>query len=114
MQTRYAIVLLLACLVWPARADSAEPPCDKYPPPQQPRCEQAWAQLNQESVAEISQFGLAQLKLRQEGKISPEQHLKENMAFIKQATEKRLKLLSERMAQDKAPVPSQPDRPLQR
>lgn len=114
MPTRRTIFLLLACLAWPAGADSAGPPCDTYPPLQQPRCEQVWKQLNQESVAEISQFGLAQLKRRQEGQLSQEQHLKENMAFIKQSTEKRLKLLSERMAQDKDAAPRQPDKPLQR
>ena len=114
MPTRRAIVLLLACLGWPAGADSADPPCDKYPPLQQPRCGQVWKQLNQESVAEISQFGLAQLKRRQEGQLSQEQHLKENMAFIKQSTEKRLKLLSERMAQGKEPASRQSDKPSQR
>jgi len=112
---RYAILLLvLLSLVRPSSAVPAEPPCDTYPPPRQPRCEQLWKQLNQEAVSEISQFGLAQLKRRQEGTLSQEQHLKENMEFIKQSTDKRLKALSERMAQDQGTGPPSKERPLQR
>ena len=45
-----------------------------------------------------------QLNRRQEGKITAEQHLRENQAFIKQSAEKRLKLLDGWMAQDHAPT----------
>ena len=45
----------------------------------------------------MAQFGMDQLKRRQEGKISQEEHLQENCTFIKQSAEKRLRLLSERM-----------------
>jgi hypothetical protein len=48
----------------------------------------------------IAQFGLDQLKRREEGKINAEQHLGENMAFIKQSTEKRLQRLKQRMEQE--------------
>jgi hypothetical protein len=48
----------------------------------------------------IAQFGLDQQKRREEGKINAEQHLGENMAFIKQSTEKRLARLKERMAKE--------------
>lgn len=107
---RPLLFLLLVCLVRPLAAAAAEPPCDKYPISKQARCETVWKQLNQESVADISQFGLAQLKRRQEGTLSQEQHLKENMEFIKQSTDKRLKALAERMAQGKESPGSQPPR----
>ena len=48
----------------------------------------------------IAQFGLDQLKRREEGKINAEQHLGENMAFIKQSTEKRLERLRSRMEKE--------------
>jgi len=51
-------------------------------------------------VAETAQFGMDQLRRRQEGKISQEQHLQENSTFIKQSAEKRLRLLSERMGKE--------------
>ncbi|MFM8552899.1 MAG: hypothetical protein ACKOCD_11435 [Nitrospiraceae bacterium] len=114
MHPRTTLPLLLICLFWLQPASAAEPPCDKYSPPQQPRCEKLWQQLNQASVEEISRFGLAQLKRREAGQISQEQHLKENMAFIKQSTDKRLKRLSERMAQDTATSPTPSNKPLQR
>lgn len=99
------LFLGVLCLLRPA-AGAAEPPCDRYPASDQPRCQRLWAQLNREAAAEVSQFGLAQLKRREDGKITAEQHLKENMDFIKQSTDKRLKLLSERMAQKQdAPAP---------
>ena len=64
------------------------------------RCAAIWKELNAQGEAEVAQFGLAQQKRRDEGKITAEQHLRENIAFIKQATEKRLKLLEERMAKE--------------
>jgi hypothetical protein len=60
-----------------------------------------WKQINDEAVTEMAQFGTSQLKRREEGKITAEQHLQENMAFIKQSGEKRLKLLGERMDKEK-------------
>jgi len=79
---------------------SAEQPCDRYPAKKQARCERLWTEINAESVAEMAQFGMDQLKRRQEGKISQEQHLQENSTFIKQSAEKRLRLLSERMGKE--------------
>lgn len=103
-------LLWLLSLVLPdsAGAGAAEPPCDHYAASEQPRCQRLWKQLNQEAAEEVSQFGLAQLKRRESGKITQEQHLKENMAFIKQATDKRLRLLADRMAQNRD-VPARPD-----
>jgi hypothetical protein len=114
MNRRLLLALLLLCFFRSSPAAAADPPCDKYPQPQQPRCEKLWKQLNQESVADISRFGLDQLKRRQDGKISQEQHLKENMEFIKQSTDKRLKLLAERMAQDQDTRQQPAEKPLQR
>jgi 50S ribosomal subunit-associated GTPase HflX len=81
-------------------AKPVDPPCDKYPSAQQPRCAEIWKELNLEDGPIISQFGLDQLKRREEGKISAQQHLAENMTFIKQSTEKRLERLKERMAKE--------------
>jgi hypothetical protein len=79
---------------------AADPPCDKYPVAKQTACAAIWKELNQEDGPVIAQFGLAQLRRREEGKIDAEQHLGENMAFIKQSTEKRLARLKERMAKE--------------
>ena len=79
---------------------SAEQPCDRYPVNKQTRCERLWKEINAESVAEMAKFGMDQLKRRQEGKITQEQHLQENTTFIKQSAEKRLRLLSERMGKE--------------
>jgi hypothetical protein len=76
------------------------PPCDKYPPAKQSRCAEIWKELNQEDGPLVAQFGLDQQKRREEGKITAQQHLGENMAFIKQSTEKRIERLKERMAKD--------------
>lgn len=117
MTHRPTLLLLLTGALWTAHAAATEPPCDKYAAPQQARCEKVWKQLNQEAVADISRFGLAQLKRRQDGQLSPEQHLKENMEFIKQSTDKRLKTLADRMAQGQeppqGPTAPPPPRPLQ-
>ncbi len=86
----------------------AEPPCDKYVTDRQPTCARLWKQLNREAEAEISRFGLDQLRRREAGQISQEQHLKENIEFIRQSTAKRLKLLDERMAQDAGHAPAPP------
>ena len=79
---------------------AADPPCDKYPIVIQTKCEAIWKSLYQEDGPVIAQFGLDQQKRREEGKINAEQHLGENMAFIKQSTEKRLARLKERMAKE--------------
>lgn len=79
---------------------AADPPCDKYPVVKQTKCTTIWKELNQEDGPSIAQFGLAQLKRREEGKINAEQHLAENMTFIKQSTEKRLARLHARMEKE--------------
>jgi len=79
---------------------AADPPCDKYPPARQTRCMEIWKELNKEDGPSIAAFGLAQQKRRDEGKINAEQHLAENMAFIKQSTEKRLTRLHVRMGKE--------------
>lgn len=79
---------------------AAEPPCDKYPPAKQSRCAEIWKELNNEDGPVIAQFGLDQQKRRDEGKINGQQHLAENMTFIKQSTEKRLQRLKDRMAKE--------------
>ena len=81
-------------------AAAADPPCDSYPPAKQARCMQIWTELYKEDGPIIAQFGLDQLKRREEGRITAQQHLAENMDFIKQSTEKRLARLSERMAKE--------------
>lgn len=79
---------------------AADPPCDQYPPVKQPRCAEIWNELNKEDGPLIAQFGLDQQKRRDEGKINGQQHLAENMTFIKQSTEKRLRRLTDRMAKE--------------
>jgi hypothetical protein len=79
---------------------AADPPCDKYPPAKQSRCAEIWKELNKEDGPIIAQFGLDQQKRRDEGKINAQQHLAENMIFIKQSTEKRIERLKERMASE--------------
>jgi hypothetical protein len=59
-----------------------------------------WKDLYNEDGPVIAQFGLDQLKRREEGQITAQQHLAENMKFIKQSTEKRLARLNERMAKE--------------
>ena len=59
-----------------------------------------WKDLYQEDGPVIAQFGLDQLKRREQGQITAEQHLAENMSFIKRSTEKRLARLNERMAKE--------------
>jgi hypothetical protein len=81
-------------------ASAADPPCDKYPPAKQARCAGIWKELNKEDGPLIAQFGLDQQKRRDEGKITAQQHLAENMIFIKQSTEKRIERLSQRMSKE--------------
>ncbi|HKR81191.1 MAG TPA: hypothetical protein VJR69_15915 [Nitrospira sp.] len=59
-----------------------------------------WKDLYREDGPVIAQFGLDQLKRREQGQITAEQHLAENMSFIKRSTEKRLARLNERMSKE--------------
>ena len=93
-------ILLSLTIATNASAKSAHPPCDKYPPAKQSRCAEIWKELNQEDAPVIAQFGLDQQKRREEGTLNAQQHLAENMAFIKQSTEKRLERLKERLAHE--------------
>jgi hypothetical protein len=97
--TTLALAFILLGASW-ITAWAADPPCDKYAVAKQTKCAEIWKALNQEDGPVIAQFGLDQLKRREEGKINAEQHLGENMAFIKQSTEKRLARLKERMAKE--------------
>ncbi|HKQ33681.1 MAG TPA: hypothetical protein VJT11_00110 [Nitrospiraceae bacterium] len=94
-----ALAFILLGASW-STAWAADPPCDKYPVAKQATCASIWKSLNQEDGHVIAQFGLDQLKRREEGKINAEQHLGENMAFIKQSTEKRLERLRARMEKE--------------
>lgn len=93
----FGLLLWLLLQLSIAERAGAEPPCDRYPESQQKRCEALWRQINTETGPEVAKFGLDQLKRREEGKITAEQHLQENSAFIKQHSEKRVKLLQDRM-----------------
>ncbi|HEU4506240.1 MAG TPA: hypothetical protein VFR79_15500 [Nitrospira sp.] len=96
---RLAVILTLVGLsAEPARA--VDPPCDAFPPAKQARCMEIWKELYNEDGPLIAQFGLSQLKRREEGRITAQQHLAENMDFIRQSTEKRLARLNERMAKE--------------
>ncbi|MEO5954289.1 MAG: hypothetical protein ABIR36_01140 [Nitrospiraceae bacterium] len=95
-----SVILLALALTAASHAEAADPPCDKYPATKQTTCAAVWKELNQEDGPSISQFGLAQLKRREEGKINAQQHLAENMTFIKQSTEKRLERLRVRMEKE--------------
>ena len=97
--TALLLAVMLLGVSW-GNAWAVDPPCDKYSATKQATCAAVWKELNQEDGPSISQFGLAQLKRREEGKINAQQHLTENMTFIKQSTEKRLIRLKERMAKE--------------
>lgn len=92
--------LIISSAVSTSAASAADPPCDKYLSAKQSRCAEIWKELNKEDGPIIAQFGLDQQKRRDEGKITAQQHLAENMAFIKQSTEKRIDRLKERMAKE--------------
>ena len=89
------LVGLFTGLAW-----AVDPPCDVYPPAKQARCIEIWRDLYKEDGPVIAQFGLDQLKRREQGQITAEQHLAQNMDFIKQSTEKRLARLNQRMAKE--------------
>jgi hypothetical protein len=92
--------LIISLSVTSSVSFAADPPCDKYPTAKQSRCTEIWKELNKEDGPIIAQFGLDQQKRRDEGKINAQQHLAENMIFIKQSTEKRIERLKERMAKE--------------
>lgn len=100
---KQVLLVMLTLCAWQLSYEAwAEKPCDDYPKSKQARCKALWKQINADAVAEMAEFGFAQLRRRQEGKISQEQHLRENFAFIQASAEKRLKLLAERMATEEA------------
>jgi hypothetical protein len=86
--------------LWATPAFAVDPPCDAYPTAKQARCVEIWKELYNEDGPVIAQFGLDQLKRREQGQITAEQHLAQNMDFIKQSTVKRLARLNERMAKE--------------
>ena len=92
--------LIISLSVTSSASFAADPPCDKYPSTKQSRCAEIWKELNKEDGPIIAQFGLDQQKRRDDGKINAQQHLAENMIFIKQSTEKRIERLKERMAKE--------------
>ena len=97
--TAVVLAFILLGTSW-SSAWAADPPCDKYPWAKQARCVEIWKELNKEDGPLIAQFGLDQLKRREQGKINAEQHLAENMNFIKQSTDKRLERLRARMEKE--------------
>jgi hypothetical protein len=97
---KLSMVLLGAAMMWSLEARAADPPCDKYPAAKQTRCIDIWKELNREDGPAIAQFGLDQQKRRDAGAITAQQHLAENMIFIKQSTEKRLQRLQERLSKE--------------
>src|SRR5687768_13295565 len=94
---RWAISMLVLGTLGTPSPTSAEKPCDDYPQSKRNRCETLWQRINADAASEMAQFGRTQLKRRQEGTISQEQHLRENMAFIKQSAEQRMKRMAEQM-----------------
>ncbi len=99
MNLGVGIGCLVLGMLGPVAGSFAGQPCDRYPKQDQPRCEKLWKEINAEAEGEVSRFGLDQLQRRREGKISQEQHLQENTAFIKRSAARRLERLAERMAQ---------------
>lgn len=79
---------------------AADPPCDRYPQAKQAQCAEIWKSLNREDGPAIAQFGLDQQRRRDMGQITPDQHLAQNMEFIKRSTERRLERLKERMVKE--------------
>lgn len=94
------LTLAISAFLMAVTSWAADPPCDKYPTAKQSRCTEIWKELYKEDGPIIAQFGLDQQKRRDEGKINAQQHLAENMIFIKQSTEKRIERLKERMTRE--------------
>ncbi len=92
--------LIISLTLTTSTSSAADPPCDKYPAAKQTRCTEIWKELNKEDGPIIAQFGLDQQKRRDEGKINAQQHLAENMTFIKQSTDKRIERLKEHMTRE--------------
>ncbi len=92
--------LMISLLVTSSAWSAVDPPCDKYPTAKQSRCTEIWKELYKEDGPIIAQFGLDQQKRRDEGKLNAQQHLAENMTFIKQSTDKRIERLKERMTRE--------------
>jgi hypothetical protein len=100
-QTWYHLsALMISLFVTSSAWSDVGPPCDKYPTAKQSRCTEIWKELYKEDGPTIAQFGLDQQKRRDEGKINAQQHLAENMTFIKQSTDKRIERLKERMTRE--------------
>jgi hypothetical protein len=100
-QTWYHLsALMISLFVTSSAWSDVGPPCDKYPVAKQIRCTEIWKDLNKEDGPIIAQFGLDQQKRRDEGTINAQQHLAENMTFIKQSTDKRIERLKERMTRE--------------
>ena len=97
--TALALTFILLGASW-GTSWAADPPCERYPIAKQTKCAAVWKALNQEDGPSIAQVGLAQLKRREEGRINAEQHLAENMTFIKHSTKKRLERLRARMEKE--------------
>lgn len=97
---RYWSALIICLVITSSVSFASDPPCDKYPSAKQSRCAEIWKELNKEDGPIIAQFGLDQQKRRDEGKINAQQHLAENMIFIKQSTERRIERLKERMVKE--------------
>ncbi len=76
-------------------ASLADKPCDDSLREKQHRCEALWKQISGEAAPETAQCGLDQLRHRQEGKLTQEQHLPDNTGFIEHSAERRLELLKE-------------------
>ena len=74
-----SVILLTLALAAASHAEAADPPCDTYPVAKQTTGVAIWKSLNQEDGPLIAQFGLDQLKRREEkstpsntsGKICP-------------------------------------------
>ena len=98
MKRLFVMGMLMGVCTGPAWA--VDPPCDVYPPAKQVRCMEIWKELYKEDGPVIARFGLDQLKRREQGQITAEQHLAQNMEFIKQSTQRRLARLNERMAKE--------------
>ena len=100
-QSWWNLAAVIVCVTGMASVSvAAAPPCDKYPAAKQDRCTEIWKELNSEDGPIIAQFGLDQQKRRDEGKLNAQQHLAENMIFIKQSTEKRIERLKEHMGRE--------------
>ena len=80
-------VLLGLAMTSDVEAKPVDPPCDKYPSAKQSRCAEIWKELNLEDGPIISQFGLDQLKRREEGRITAQQHLAENFSGFEQVVQ---------------------------